>query len=238
MSAAPNPPPEWYGLREDIRKTVQFPVPMDGDDPFQEPLRRTLEALWIQWVAEFPRQVRSEGDLAERLATTDLEDFHNVAELRSDLINLKRWIRQAERSFRDVIYVLGWTKYKDPRERIKHLQRRGISDSKVRELTKGGESMFFSRVTDDLLLRLFWLIMSKRAQELLDKARTDFYLETDVGPMLGASADEDTRFILYKMDYSTPEVHAYPLLEREIPSSEPIDRLSEWFEAEEESGGL
>jgi len=210
---------------------------MDAADPFQEPLRQTLEALWIQWVTEYPFQVRDEGYLARRLATTGLEDFHNVEELRSDLFNLKRWIKQAERSFRDVIYVLGWTKYKDPRERIKHHQRRGVSAEKVRQLTKGGESMFFSFVTDELLLRLFWLIMSKRTEELLDKATTDFYLETDVGRTLGASAGRDTRFILFKMDYSTPEVHAYPLLEHEIPCSEKIDRLSEWIEPGEENDG-
>ena len=223
---------EWYGLREELRQVVGFPVPMNPDDEFQLPLRRTLEALWIQWVEEYPNQIRSEGDLITDLASTDLEDFGgDVVELRADLTNLKTWIGDAEAAFAKAIRVLGWTKYKSPADRIKHWPRRFLSDAAVRQATERGDSMFRSIVTEGLLLRFFWLIMSKRTQEFLDGSRDTFYFDVDVNQPLGASKGVDTPYIVFKLDYNTPEVHAYPIPFSEIPSGEPIDRLSEWCES-------
>jgi hypothetical protein len=149
-------------------------------------------------------------------------DFETEAEedLSRDLPQITAWIERARPIYIDRTRRFRDMKFADEEIYRKHFPANNLSTKQIRAESGRGKfvSKFYRGVTPERLQDVMWTILGDYWRQLLDLPAANIYV--DALTVIGASRGHDTSWIHFDVDLSTPQTHAYPILQSEIPKGE------------------
>lgn len=100
----------------------------------------------------------------------------------------------------------------------KHFTKPGDKRKTLLQRThgRGTASLFYPEVDPHWLRRVAWDVLEDHWRTLLKVNNAKFFV--DVMEIVGASGGKETELICLDFDFSTPQVHGYPVLETDKPT--------------------
>ena len=216
-------------VRNQIAVLMQPPFDVE-DNPVLAPFEEAVTELWISFVRDFPEQVDGEGHNVEWCIhpTEDRLAYEvDLRRLKANLYNLRTWIGKARRELKATFGHLFRFDVKLATDRPKHWQRKKVTDADVLVASRdSNDSWFFTWFNEQMLYDVFWSLLAKHIKEFSDKSTTTFYV--DFERFVGALKGEPCSVVVYKVDYSTPEVHGYLELHSALPAGQVVHRVSDF----------
>jgi hypothetical protein len=165
------------------------------------------------------REELLEGEQFSDYFNTVLLEIEDDGDLEKDLPAIERWIERAQATYQKAVFRFEKMRMATGREHSKHFPPANLSVDEIRKRTTrpGSASLFYKGVTPERLQDILWLTLGETWRQLLNVQNEKIYV--DAITTVGASGGEDTSFICFDLDLSTPLAHAYPVSEQEIPSN-------------------
>lgn len=228
--------PDQYAVIKRIRDELTCPIDWEGITSGYNP--GLVTELWWFWkdiakkydVDDETRHVHNmyyqESDPdADFDPEIDINDEHSTGDdletLRAELRNIAGgpveggWIELARKEYKQLVDPLVRLKIADDNVYKKHYLPANILTEQRLKLSKQGTSFLYAE-TEPLLERIMWWTLDDGnwRRILFDGQR---FLYAECPNAVGATKGLETRFLKFDFDISTPQAHAYPIAESEIP---------------------
>lgn len=197
-----------------------FPLEKIADS--RSALYRQLKGMWMGGAAQYPElRYQWSGWKIFGWSTANWTD----QELEAELQDFKAWLVALQPAFQEVTRVFHSAKFLTPDDRKKHWVGGKLSDAKVVERSRKGQSYFFPRITPKVIESVVPKVMGRRFEEIFERRHKYFYMR--YGQDVGGCRQKPTSLICFDLDYDTPVIHAYPVDLTDVDDPNRIDGVDE-----------
>ena len=214
---------------EDIHRNITCPIKWANISP-DPGLVTELDFFWRDFAQKYAVDQESRHLRNLYSDPTNLDalydpavDEDDPATLEVDLRNIigagadDGWIHVARSEYQELLNPLAKMKMATDKEYEKHFPQGNSAVEVLRNRSKSGVSYFYPDVVPELTTIMWYGLDDNVWQRILfDKVRFHYI---ECGKAVGASKGKDTAFLKIDFDWSTPQFHAYPYPEEDIPAN-------------------
>jgi hypothetical protein len=235
---------EYLNLLEQIQTELRCPIDWGAIAPENPDLVGELIGHWIAVTKKYQRDNECrhfavlyhdeafglcgydpDADPAYVSRQTSLAP-ENLDEVKADLINIRGagsevgWIQSARDDYKRQLGPLSRLRIATDQDYRKHFASDSLSKNQILIASKGGVSYFYHEAEPDLENIIWSCLDDEMWRQIVFSERRFVFVRCD--QEIGATKGRDTRFVKCDFDMSTPQVHAYPIPEEDIPGDERV----------------
>lgn len=200
------------GLHNEIANRLRCPVDWQLIMPGRSGLEVALAQQWVDIVQN--HQIDDESSFVpdpefEHGVNPILEMIDDPAELRIILERIDKWIAPAKDEYRSIVSPIARMKFVSQGIYAKHYPTSRLTQEEVREASRSGTSIFYVEFPPERIANLMWATFESVWRHILRQHNLKFIVDTMTS--CGATFGNDTHYVLFDVDCSTPQTHAYPV---------------------------
>ena len=200
------------GLHNDIANRLRCPVDWHSIMLSHSGLEFALGQHWVNIVQK--HQIEDEASFVpdpefEHGVNPILEMIDDPYELRIILERIDRWIKSAQDEYRSYVSPIERMKFVSQGVYSKHYPTSRLTQEEVREASRSGASLFYVDFPPKRIGNLMWATFESVWRHILRQHNLKYIVDTMIS--CGATFGDDTHYILFDVDCSTPQTHAYPV---------------------------
>lgn len=210
IQVSDNFPTSVDGIKEYIRDLVKCPVPCEYDDQFAH-LSERLYKYWKEVSESFQIDLEANyiGDELQESLQLEIDDDYEY--LRSNLINILRWIDMARNKFiNDVGFI--HTVVASDAEYAKHFPLKKIPKSEIHDFTMRSKvSLLYPGINKQNLGWVLSDVIEDHFDQILHSGKHKVRFVIDCINAVGSSCGEETSFLYVEIHKDNKIAHCYPV---------------------------